>query len=198
MLSVIGGLNPPTGGKIVVDDFDIYNLHIEKLADFRREYYGFVFQEFQLVSYLTALENTMLPLVFAGYKQSEQEEMAKMVLDQVDLTSKYNRLPTQLSGGEQERVAIARAIVNEPPIVFADEPTGSLDSQTGQEIMNLFRKLNEEDGLTIIVVTHNPENVKYTERVIKLKDGLIEGDHLFSSEGNVDNLTKNKEEKISK
>ncbi len=174
LLSVVGGLNPPSSGKVVVDDFDIYNLSIEKLADFRREYYGFVFQEFQLVPYLTAIENTMLPLVFTDFNQSEQTEMAKAVLDQVGLASKYDRLPTQLSGGEQERVAIARALVNEPPIVFADEPTGSLDSRTGQEIMNLFQNLNYDLGLTVLVVTHNPENIKYTERVISLKDGKIE------------------------
>lgn len=177
LLSVVGGLSPPSSGKVVVDDFDIYSLSIEKLADFRREYYGFVFQEFQLVPYLTAIENTMLPLVFTDFNQSEQTEMAKAVLDQVGLASKYDRLPTQLSGGEQERVAIARALVNEPPIVFADEPTGSLDSRTGQEIMNLFQNLNYDLGLTVLVVTHNPENIKYTERVISLKDGKIEDDN---------------------
>lgn len=176
LLSIIGGLNPPTIGRVVVDGFDIFDLHIEKMADFRREYYGFVFQEYQLVPYLTAIENVMLPLVFADYKQIEQKKMATNVLDQVGLASKYDRLPSHLSGGEQERVAIARAIVNEPPIIFADEPTGSLDTQTGAEIMSLFKQLNDENGLTVILVTHNQENIKYSERVISLKDGKIESD----------------------
>ncbi len=172
LLSVLGGLNPPSEGRIDVDEIEIYQLGLERLADFRREYFGFVFQEFQLISYLTAAENVMLPLCISEYPVREHKEMAKSVLDKVGLNSKYNRLPSQLSGGEQQRVAIARAIVNEPPIVFADEPTGTLDSETGLEVMNLFKLLNKE-GLTVLMVTHNSDNTRFSDRTINLKDGRI-------------------------
>lgn len=172
LLSILGGLNPPSEGRIDVDEIEIYQLGLERLADFRREYFGFVFQEFQLISYLTAAENVMLPLCISEYSVQERKEMAKSVLDKVGLNSKYNRLPSQLSGGEQQRVAIARAIVNEPPIVFADEPTGTLDSETGLEVMNLFKLLNKE-GLTVLMVTHNPDNTRFSDRTINLKDGRI-------------------------
>jgi putative ABC transport system ATP-binding protein len=133
---------------------------------------GFVFQQFQLIPYLTAIENVMLPLAITGRPHREQEEMALKVLNKVGLRNKEKRLPNQLSGGEQERVAIARAIVNEPPILFADEPTGALDTRTGDEIMDLFKNLNSE-GQTIIMVTHNPENINHVSRVINIRDGLI-------------------------
>lgn len=175
LLGVLGGLNPPTQGKVIIDDIDIYDLGKEKLADFRREYLGFVFQEFQLVSYLTALQNVMLPLCITGYSNRKQEELARSFLDKVGLKSKYNRLPNQLSGGEQQRVAIARAIVNEPPIILADEPTGTLDSETGTEIIKLFKLLNQE-GLTIVMVTHNPENTKFCGRIISIRDGVVKAE----------------------
>lgn len=139
-----------------MDEIDVYSLGQEQLADFRSEYVGFVFQQFQLLPFLTALENVMLPLAISGRPKKEQREMAAAVLEKVGLGNKLSRLPNQLSGGEQERVAIARAIVNQPPIIFADEPTGALDSRTGQEIMELFQALNAE-GQTIIMVTHNLE-----------------------------------------
>lgn len=173
LLSILGGLNPPTSGKLLVDDIDVYSLGQEQLADFRSEYVGFVFQQFQLLPFLTALENVMLPLAISGRPKKEQREMATLVLEKVGLGQKLNRLPNQLSGGEQERVAIARAIVNQPPIIFADEPTGALDSKTGQEIMELFQALNVE-GQTIIMVTHNLETLKYMHRALMIRDGRVE------------------------
>ncbi|MFZ5627449.1 MAG: ABC transporter ATP-binding protein [Bacillota bacterium] len=173
LLSILGGLNPPTSGKLEIDGIDVYSLEQEQLADFRSEYVGFVFQQFQLLPYLTALENVMLPLAISGRPKGEQRDMAALVLEKVGLGNKLNRLPNQLSGGEQERVAIARAIVNQPPIIFADEPTGALDSKTGQEIMELFQALNRE-GQTIIMVTHNLETLKYMHRALLIRDGLVE------------------------
>jgi putative ABC transport system ATP-binding protein len=173
LLTMLGAMNPPTSGAIVIDDIDVYQLPSEKRADFRSEYLGFVFQQFQLVPYLTAIENVMLPLAITGKSNREQAEMAANVLHKVGLEGKENRLPNQLSGGEQERVAIARAIVNAPPILFADEPTGALDSKNSEEIMNLFKALNAE-GQTIIMVTHNPEFLADVKRAIFIKDGLLD------------------------
>lgn len=172
LLSIIGALNPPTSGRIEIDGIDIYKLTQEKRADFRREYLGFVFQQFQLIPYLTAHENVMLPLTTTSRSNKEKREMAEEALIKVGLGNKLKRLPNQLSGGEQERVAIARAIVNEPPLILADEPTGSLDTKTGDEIMELFQSLNAE-GLTVLMVTHNPENCRYLGRTIMMKDGLL-------------------------
>lgn len=175
LLSILGALNPPTTGSIEIDNIDIYKLSQEKRADFRREYLGFVFQQFQLIPYLTAHENVMLPLTTARISKKEKREMAENALIRVGLGSKIHRLPNQLSGGEQERVAIARAIVNAPPLVLADEPTGSLDTKTGEEIMGLFMELNR-GGLTIIMVTHNPDNTRYMDRTIVLRDGAVVND----------------------
>jgi len=173
LLTMLGAMNPPTSGAVVVDDIDVYSLSAERRADFRSEYLGFVFQQFQLIPYLTALENVMLPLAITGKPNREQTEMAIAVLEKVGLAKKENRLPNQLSGGEQERVAIARAIVNEPPILFADEPTGALDSKNSEEIMNLFKDLNTE-GQTIIMVTHNQEFLTYVKRAVFIRDGLLD------------------------
>ncbi len=175
LLSILGGLNPPTSGTIEIDEIDLYALSQEKRADFRREYLGFVFQQFQLIPYLTAHENVMLPLTTTRFANKEKRGMAERVLCRVGLAGKMNRLPNQLSGGEQERVAIARAIVNEPPVVLADEPTGSLDTKTGEEIMELFQELNQE-GLTVLMVTHNPDNTRYMGRTILMKDGKLSTD----------------------
>ncbi len=175
LLNIIGGLNPPSEGKVLIDDIDLFALSQERRADFRREYIGFVFQQFQLIPYLTALENVMLPLTTTRYPARQKREMSLLALQQVNMDVKYNRLPNQLSGGEQERVAIARAIVNEPPLILADEPTGSLDTKTAQDIMELFSSLNK-DGLTILMVTHNPENTIYMDRVLTMQDGRLIAD----------------------
>ncbi|MCO5384525.1 ABC transporter ATP-binding protein [Desulfosporosinus sp.] len=172
LLSVLGGLNPPTSGKLIIDDIDVYALAPERLADFRHEYVGFVFQQYQLIPYLTALENVMLPLAITSRTAKEQQDMAQTVLDKVGLGSKSLRLPNQLSGGEQNRVAIARAIVNEPAIIFADEPTGSLDSKTAKELLELFQTLNQ-GGLTMIMVTHNQENLEWVSRAVYIRDGVL-------------------------
>jgi len=173
LLSILGGLNPPTSGKLIIDDIDVYSLEPERLADFRHEYVGFVFQQYQLIPYLTALENVMLPLAITSRPGREQRDMAHTVLEKVGLGAKSLRLPNQLSGGEQNRVAIARAIVNQPAIIFADEPTGSLDSKTAIELLELFQVLNQ-DGLTIIMVTHNKENLEWVSRAVYIRDGVLE------------------------
>ncbi len=170
LLSVLGGLNRPSRGQVMIDTLDLYDLTSEQRADFRSEYIGIIFQSFQLIPYLTVRENVKLPMAIAGVKSKQQEELAATVLERVGLANKADRLPDQLSGGEQERVALARAIVNNPPILLADEPTGSLDSATAEEIMALLKKLNSE-GQTIIMVTHNPEACRYASRVITVKDG---------------------------
>lgn len=172
LLTILGAMNPPTTGQMVVDDIDVYRLSVEQRADFRHEYLGFVFQQLQLIPYLTAVENVLLPLAISKRSHREQHAMAVAALERVGLGDKMNRLPNQLSGGEQGRVAIARAIVNRPPIILADEPTGSLDTRTGEEVMRLFKDLNEE-GLTILIVTHNPENTHYSRRTIYIRDGRI-------------------------
>ncbi len=173
LLTILGGLNHPTKGDVIVDDIPIYKLSLEKLADFRREYLGFIFQSFQLIPYLTVTENVMLPLSITQRTNREQVKMAEEILEKIGLAGKAERLPDQLSGGEQERVAIARALVNSPPILMADEPTGNLDSKTGNEIMALFKSLNKE-GQTIVMVTHNPDNTSFSTRTISLKDGRVE------------------------
>lgn len=174
-LTVLGGLCHPSAGSVLVDGIDLYALHAEKRADFRREYLGFVFQSFNLIPYLTALENVMLPLAVKRMPSAEKSSRAIAVLERVGLGSRLQHLPNQLSGGEQERVAIARALVNNPPLLLADEPTGSLDRSTSEEIMGLFRRLNEE-GQTIVMVSHNLENRPYFERILMLSDGVIETD----------------------
>ena len=172
LLSIIGALNHPTRGQVLVDSLELYELSIEQRADFRSEYIGFIFQSFQLVPYLTVLENVKLPIAVTGIKKKQKNEMAMGVLRRVGLEEKTDRLPDQLSGGEQERVAIARAIVNKPPIILADEPTGNLDTNTAEEIMDLLKSLNQ-DGHTVIVVTHNPNIGAYSTRTIKVKDGCL-------------------------
>ncbi len=173
LLSILGAMNSPSTGHMHVDDIDVYGLSAERQADFRREYLGFVFQQLQLLPYLTAVENVMLPLVVTSAKNLE--ERATAVLERVGLSGKLDRLPSELSGGEQGRVAIARAVVNEPPILLADEPTGSLDSETTDDILGLFAELHR-DKQTIIMVTHNMETVRDANRLIRLKDGRVVAD----------------------
>ena len=170
LLSIIGGLNHPSRGSVLVDTLDVYSLSSEQRADFRSEYIGIIFQSFQLIPYLTVLENVKLPMAITGIKAGRKNSMAMDVLEKVGLENKASRLPDQLSGGEQERVAIARAIVNRPPILLADEPTGNLDSKTAMEVMTLLKQLNDE-GQTIIMVTHNLDMCSYSSRIVRVKDG---------------------------
>ena len=174
LLATLGAMSPPTSGRVRVDEIDVYTLDAERLADFRREYLGFVFQQLYLVPYLTAAENVMLPLAASGMKDGEQVGLASDALARVGLGDKTMRLPRDLSGGEQQRVAIARAIVNAPPLVLADEPTGCLDSETGAGIMALFERLRA-DGLTIFMVTHDAAIAAHADRIVRLKDGRLVG-----------------------
>ena len=177
ILSILGAMNPPTSGRVVVDGLDIYGLSIERLADFRREYLGFVFQQLFLVPYLTAAENVMLPLAAARMPNRRQLEMASDALGRVGLADKMTRLPRDLSGGEQQRVAIARAIVNAPPLLLADEPTGCLDSRTGREVVDLFQRLRD-DGLTVFLVTHDSAVAARADRIVHVEDGrVVDGVH---------------------
>lgn len=172
LLTVVGAMNHPTEGRVLVDEIDVYALTDERRADFRREYLGFVFQQHHLMPYLNTLENAMLPLATMNLSANEKRERAMNVLEKVGLADKAPRLPNQLSGGEQGRLAIARAIVNEPPLILADEPTGSLDTKTGREVMEVFLKLNAQ-GQTVFMVTHNPENSALAHRIINIVDGRI-------------------------
>lgn len=172
LLSVLGGMNHPTTGEVEMAGVKLYDLPGEKLADFRAQKLGFVFQSFHLIPYLTAIENVMLPLAIVKMSSKDKKSAAGKALERVGLGNKLDRLPNQLSGGEQERVAIARAIVNNPEILLADEPTGNLDSKTSEEVMSLFRELNDS-GQTVVMVTHNPENGRYADRTITLRDGMV-------------------------
>ena len=176
LLSIMGAMNAPTSGRFAVDDIDIYSLGQEKQADFRREFLGFIFQSFHLVPYLTVFENVMLPLTIVKKGKSQKRTMVEDALSQVKLLDKADRLPNQISGGEKERVAIARAIVNEPPVLLADEPTGNLDTKTTAEIMELLQNLNTE-GMTIIMVTHSPECARYARRIMQVSDGRLVEDN---------------------
>jgi putative ABC transport system ATP-binding protein len=180
LLAMMGALNTPTNGQFTVDDINIYSLSRDQRADFRREYLGFVFQNFNLIPYLTLAENVMLPLVTIKAPKKEKKRMADEALARVGLEGKEHRLPSQISGGEAERVAVARAIVNEPPVLLADEPTGNLDSKTSGEIMDLLKRLNAE-GMTIIMVTHSMDSARSARRILKIADGvLVEEERLIS------------------
>ena len=174
ILGMLGAMNAPTFGRLVVDGIDIYELNQEQRADFRREFLGFVFQSFHLMPYLTVMENIMLPLAVVKGGKKKKREMAKEAMNQVGLLEKAHRLPSQISGGEKERVAIARSIVNEPPVLLADEPTGNLDTKTTRGIMELFGRLNEA-GMTIVMVTHSLDCAGYAQRIIKVSDGKLVG-----------------------
>jgi putative ABC transport system ATP-binding protein len=172
LLTILGGMCHPSSGTVAVNGTPLYDLNDNGLADFRARTFGFVFQSFHLVPYLTALENVMLPLAPLKMAATEKRRMAVEALARVGLAGKEGRLPNKLSGGEQERVAIARAVVNRPTILFADEPTGNLDSATSDQVMALFAELHRA-GQTIVMVTHNPDNGRYAQRTIRLKDGLM-------------------------
>ncbi len=172
LLSLIGGLSKASSGIVSIDSIDLGSLGPNRLSDFRREYLGFVFQSFYLIPYLTALENVMLPLTIQPGLNGTARGMALEALSRVGLDSKAGRLSSQLSGGEQERVAIARAIVNKPALILADEPTGNLDTKTGNKVLDILEGLHAE-GRTIVMVTHSRENAERAEKVIEIRDGEI-------------------------
>jgi putative ABC transport system ATP-binding protein len=175
LLSIMGAMNAPTAGRYIVDGIDVYRLRAEQRADFRREFLGFVFQGFHLVEYLTVVENVMLPLTTLRENRRSKKARAMEALAWVGLEGKAARLPGEISGGEKERVAIARAIVNEPPLLLADEPTGSLDTATGREVMELILRLNG-NGTTVVMVTHSRQCAGYATRRLTVTDGRLTAD----------------------
>jgi len=172
LLTILGVMNSPSRGHLTVDGIDVYGLKTEQQADFRHEYVGFVFQQLQLLPYLTAMENVLLALAISRLPKAEKAARARAALGRVGLAGKEDRLPFQLSGGEQGRVAVARAIVNQPPLLLADEPTGNLDRATGLQVLDLLRDLNAA-GQTVIMVTHDPQAAGYARRVVQILDGRV-------------------------
>ncbi len=172
LLTVLGGLNSPSAGTYKVAQVELYAIPAEQRADFRREKMGFVFQSFHLLDYLSVLENVMLPLVTKAMPSRLKRELAMEALRRVGLSGKQTRLPNQISGGEQERVAIARAIVNQPELLLADEPTGNLDSTTGRQVMELFGDLHGQ-GMTIVMVTHSEKWASMAQRTVNICDGRV-------------------------
>ncbi|WP_066494960.1 ABC transporter ATP-binding protein [Abyssisolibacter fermentans] len=175
LLSMLGALNTPTSGKIIFDGIDISKLSENSLAELRQKTIGFVFQRFHLLPDDTALENVQLPMLYNNkISQKESIKRAKQLLNQVELSHRIDHIPMKMSGGECQRVAIARALVNNPKFILADEPTGNLDTESGYKIINLLKKINNEKGITVIVVTHNMEIASQTDKMIVIKDGLVE------------------------
>jgi putative ABC transport system ATP-binding protein len=173
LLSILGALDVPTSGSYVLDDQEVATLNDDALAEVRNKRIGFVFQKFNLLARSSAQDNVELPLTYAGIPPWQARPRAKTMLQVVGLGDRVHHKPNELSGGQQQRVAIARALVNEPTIILADEPTGNLDSRTGEEILALFRKLHEEKGITLIIVTHDPKVAAQTDRIIQLADGVV-------------------------
>jgi putative ABC transport system ATP-binding protein len=174
VLNLIGGLDRPTSGEVWIDGTELGSSDERTLTRHRRQHVGFVFQSFNLLSRLTAEENVALPLMFSGVPEKERRARARALLERVGLEARLTHRPTQLSGGEQQRVAIARALVAQPALLLADEPTGNLDTATGAEIMGLLKELNQEQGLTLLVVTHDTEVAAFADRVVRLRDGQVE------------------------
>jgi len=174
LLNIVSCLDVPTSGKIFMEGEDVSGLSEDELARVRGKKIGFVFQQFNLLSHLSALENVVLPTVFQGTPREEAEKRAKELLSSVGLGERMKHRPAELSGGEKQRVAISRALINNPSIIVADEPTGNVDSKTGKNIMEILKNLNEKEGRTVIVVTHDTELQKFANKVVKIKDGEIE------------------------
>ena len=175
LMNIIGCLDSPTNGSYFLNDKSVSKLDDDELAKIRNDEIGFVFQSFHLLARNTAFDNVMLPLKYAGIDKEEATKRSNDVLDLVGLSSRAKHTPSEISGGQQQRVAIARALVNEPSILFADEPTGNLDSKTGQDVMKIFKDLNK-NGQTIILITHEDSIAKQSNRIITIMDGLIKSD----------------------
>lgn len=174
LMHILGCLEPPSRGRYYFDGRDVTSLGDNERTDLRNFRIGFVFQQFNLLSRLSAMENVMLPMVYAGYPRRERQVCARRMLERVGLGERLDHLPSQLSGGQQQRVAIARALVNQPELVLADEPTGALDTRTGQEVMELISQLHQE-GITIVLVTHDAAVAHRAQRLVRIEDGQLEG-----------------------
>jgi putative ABC transport system ATP-binding protein len=175
LMNILGGLDRPSSGIYRFEGEDVARFSDDELADFRRRRIGFIFQSFQLLPRLTALQNVELPMIYGGVPAAERRERAAQLLDRVGLGARKGHRPTQLSGGQQQRVAIARALANKPDLLLADEPTGALDTATGNAVLELFEQLNAE-GLTLVIVTHDPEVAEQAHRRVAFRDGLIVSD----------------------
>lgn len=171
LLNVVGLLDSPTSGSVELCGEVASQLNITAMAKFRNTHLGFIFQSFHLINSLSILDNVQIPLIYRGVGAKERMQRAKEVLERLELSHRMRHLPTQISGGQAQRVAIARAIVGNPDIILADEPTGNLDSKMGAEVMQILQQLNKEDGRTVVMVTHNEEQAKLTDRIIRLFDG---------------------------
>ncbi len=181
LMNIVGCLDVPTAGAYQLDGVDVSQLSDDRLAEIRCLKIGFVFQSFNLLARTSAIANVELPLIYAGFSGRQRRERATEALTQVGLGDRLDHKPNELSGGQQQRVAIARSLVNRPAMILADEPTGNLDSTTSVEIMELFRRLNREQGITVVFVTHDPETADYCHRVIHVRDGHVERDERHDS-----------------
>ena len=184
LMNILGCLDRPTSGQYWLDNQEISSLDSDGRAMVRNQKIGFVFQSFNLLPRTSAIENVMMPLSYTARHLSEKEgrKRAAALLELVGLADRLDHEPSQLSGGQQQRVAIARALINHPPLLFADEPTGNLDSKTSQEVLRMFEKLNEEEGITIILVTHDANVARHAKRVIRISDGVVENDGVYEPE----------------
>ncbi|MBD2384914.1 ABC transporter ATP-binding protein [Cylindrospermum sp. FACHB-282] len=182
-MNIIGCLDRPSSGHYYLDNLDVAQINDRELARIRNKKLGFVFQQFHLLTQLSALENVMLPMVYGGVKPDERRDRAADALKQVGLSNRLHNKPTQLSGGQQQRVAIARAIVNRPVVLLADEPTGALDSRTTQEVLDIFTELNAS-GITVVMVTHESDVARQTKRIVWFRDGEVVHSHITPSELN--------------
>ena len=188
LLYLLGGLDHPSQGTVFLDDKDISTLHDNALSELRRQKIGFVFQFFNLIPVLTAEENVAMPLILDGVPRPEALRRANKAIQQVGLADRKTHRPSELSGGEQQRVAIARALVTEPTLILGDEPTGNLDSKSGDEVISLLRQIVDDFGRTIVIVTHDPRIAAHADRIVFLKDGEIVDENRLKGQGNADQI----------
>lgn len=179
LLNMIGALDRPTSGRVIINDVDVFSLSDSELATMRNHLIGFIFQSYNLINRTTVLKNVELPAILSDMEGGKMEQRAMKILDVLGISDKANYKPTNLSGGQQQRVAIARALMNDPAIILADEPTGNLDTKTGQEVFDLLKMLSSKFRRTIIMVTHNPELAEATDRAIFIRDGIVEKEVVY-------------------
>lgn len=182
LMNIVGALDRQTAGQYILDGIDMATIGDSELSGIRNKKIGFVFQNFNLIARTSALKNVELPMLYAGVSSRERSKRAKELLEMVEMSDRASHAPNELSGGQKQRVSIARAMANDPAIILADEPTGALDSKTGRLVMDIFHKLHKEQGKTIVLITHNPELAKETDRMITISDGTIVGDKLINGE----------------